>query len=196
MGLIVIKVAGVTHFTASIVFLEGLTLVVSFFATGEGDFKLGKTILGDEKTHGDNGVTCLLGSALELAQLTLGEEEFAVALHVMVIESAKAVGGNLHILNPQLIADKEAISVGEGGFALADRFDFRAIKHYSSRQTVGKYIIKGGSFVLNLSSHNRSAKLQNIFGISLGRMRFFLYLCSVLGKSSSHYGSVGRATHS
>ncbi len=131
-------------------FLDGLALVELALTAGDGDDQLCQTALVDEQTQGDDGKTrleCVLGNA---ANLLAVEQELAVAMCRVVVVGAKAVLGNIHVLDPHLAIDDHAIGIGQTTLALADGFDLGTRQDNARSESLDDLVIKGRLAVLDI----------------------------------------------
>ena len=127
-------------------------------ALAESNFHLGEASLVDEEAEGDDGLSCVFGEFRQFAQLLALEQEFAVALGFVVGITAEAVLGDVHLLDPQLVALELAVGVGKARLALADGLDLRPVEHDARRVAVENQVIETRPFVFYIyiafESHN------------------------------------------
>ena len=135
------------HLALVVRFAEGLALVVGVLALAERDFHLRETTFVDEEAEGYDGLACVFGEFRQFAQLLVLKQEFSVALGFVVGITAEAVLGDVHLLDPQLVALKLAVGVGKARLALADGLDFRPVEHDARRVAVENQVIETRPFV-------------------------------------------------
>ena len=138
------------HFSFVIRCAEGLAFVVGVFTLTEGYFHLRKTTFIDEEAEWDNCFTRVFDLLFQFAQLLLGHQQFAVALDLVIGVTTKSVLSNMHLLDPQLHADKLAVGVRQRRFTFADRLNLRAIQLNTSDIAVQYLVVKRGTAVLNI----------------------------------------------
>lgn len=96
----------------------------------------------------------------------MGEQQFAVALGVVVVVGAHFVFGDVHADNKQLVALEGTVRVGKTGFAGTYRLDFGACQGNASGKSLFKKVLESGAFVLNSDVvvpffHNGRKNTQN-----------------------------------
>ena len=84
----------------------------------------------------------------DLCYLLAVEQKFAVASGGVIVVSAVEILGDIHVFHPDLTVVHIAESIGQRGFALADRLDFRSGQHKASGESVTYGIVEGGTSVL------------------------------------------------
>ena len=133
-------------------FLDGLTLVVLPFTTTQSDNKLGETPLIDKQTQGHDGNTRLLGVACDATDLLAVKEQLAVTVGGMVVIGPVAVFSNVHVLDPDLTIDNNAIGIGQAAFALTDGLDFGTSEHDTSGERLDNLVVERRLTVLDIDS--------------------------------------------
>lgn len=103
--------------------LDALALVVLLLASGNGNNQLSQSAFIDEQPQRDNriaGLQVVLGNAADLLAV---EQQFTVTVGRVIIIGAKAVLGNVHVLDPHLTIDDHAIGIGKTYLTLPDGLD-------------------------------------------------------------------------
>ena len=147
---LVVAAEGTLYFALVVRFAERLALVVSVLALAEGYLHLGKTFVVDEKTERDDGLARVGREFGEFAEFFALQEEFAVALRLMVGVTAETVLCNVHLLDPQLITLELAIGIRKARPALADGLDLRAVEDNARGVAVENEIVERGTLVLDI----------------------------------------------
>ena len=124
----------------------GGSLVPLLLAFGECDLALDAAV-AEVEADGDEGVSLLLGHALELADLGFVEEQFAGSEGVVVHGVAVGEGADVGVEEEALAVFEEAVGVLEVGFAFADGLDLGAAKGDSGLEFVGEEVIEAGRAV-------------------------------------------------
>ena len=138
------------HLPAILLLLQRLTLVVLLLTLAEGDIHLGATFVVDEYQRGHDGVTRLLGGTLEGANLFLRQQQFAIALHLVVVVRSVEVRTYTHALHPQLTIDHSAVGVYQTGLTQSDTLNLCTREHNACRVGFDEEVLKRGLLVLNL----------------------------------------------
>ncbi len=116
-------------YVAAVLFLlEGLALVVVVLASCQMYVEFRAPVLVDEEQRGHYGEAGTLGGLLQAVDLAAVEEQLAVAARSVVVVGAVEILRDVHVLNPHLAADDDAVGVHEAGLAQTDALDLRAGK--------------------------------------------------------------------
>ena len=153
------------HLAAVFFGFECLSLVKLFLTFAEGEVHLGAPMLIEEHEQGDDGVTSLLGSTLKTCYLAPVEQEFAVALGLMVVIGAIEIGGDVHSLHPYLTIVDVAEGIHQTGFAETDRFYLGACEHDTCRVSLDEEILKRGFLIADV--HRTLLSYQFLFLVHL-----------------------------
>ena len=138
------------HLTAVFLFLQSLTLVKLLLTLTEGNIHLRTTFLIDEYQQGYDGIARLLRGTGQLTDLTFGEQQLTVALHIMVVVGTIEIRANVHTLYPQLTIDDGAIGIHQTGLAQTDTLDLRTRQHDACREGLDEEVFKRSLLVFYL----------------------------------------------
>ena len=141
---------GTVHFAPILFLLHRLSLVVHLFTTTEGNVYLGPAILINEYQRGYDSVAGLFLGFLKFLDFVAREQQFALALSLMIGIRAIEVGRDVHTLHPHLAVDDVAISVHERCLAGTYRLDFGAGEHNTRRELLDEKVFERGFLVLDL----------------------------------------------
>lgn len=136
------------HLALSVLEFERFALVVLLFTLCETDFELSETFLVDKKSQRYDCQTTLLNLALQLVELLTFEEELALALGSMIIESPIEILSDAHALDPQLIVIEIAERVREGGVTATYGLYLSAVQLDSSDETLENLVVERRPFIL------------------------------------------------
>ena len=154
LSLIVVKLLAFEHSVdAAFVFalLNGLTLVVGFFASTDTDNELGIALFGDEESQRNDSKAYIIVDLLELIDFAFGEQEFAVTTRVVVIVGAVEVFSDVHTFYPHLRIFDDAVGVGQARLTLSDRLNLGACQHETGCVGIRDFVVKRGSTVFDIN---------------------------------------------
>ena len=103
-----------------------MAFVVGMLTLAESDLHLRQAFFIDKKHERHDGLTGVFGRFVEFPDLAFGEQQFAVAFGFMVGITAEAIFGDMHLLDVHLSVLYGTITIHQGRFAFADRFDLGA----------------------------------------------------------------------
>lgn len=135
-----------------VAFAERSTLVVFALTSAECNVELCSSIVVNEKTQRHNGEARRLAVLLNIANLLLVEQKFAVASGSMVVVAAEVVRGNIHIFDPHLAVKNEAERVDERSLPGAYAFDLCTGKDDARHPAVNDEVIMFGTLVLDVNA--------------------------------------------
>ena len=135
------------HFPPVFLCLERLALVEHLLSTAQGNIHLCPAMVIDEDKGWDNGKAWRLGIFEEMPYLTLGEQQLAVALGLVVGIAAIEIWRYVHALHPHLALDNVAICVYKRGLAHAYGLYLGTRKLYASRIGIDEVVLEGGFLV-------------------------------------------------
>lgn len=136
---------------ASVFFLlQRFAFVKAVLASCQIDVKLSSSVLVYKQKGRDDGESGTLGGLLKSAYLTAIQEKFTVTAGCMVIISAIEVGRYVHVLNPYLAMEYDAVSVYQACLAEADAFDLRPCQYQTGSIFIHQIIIEFRFAVLDI----------------------------------------------
>ena len=100
MALLLVIAHSALQFAFVVGSAQGLALVVGVLTLAEGNLHFGKALVVDEKSQGDNRFASVLDLLGEFVEFLAIEQQFAVALRLMVGITAKAVLRYVHLFYP------------------------------------------------------------------------------------------------
>lgn len=145
-----IMLDGSIHFATVFLCFQRLPFVVLFFASTKRNIDLRPTILVDENQRRNNRVARLFSGIFQMADFALRQEQFPLALRLVVGVGTVEIGRNIHSLHPDFAVHDVAISIDKRSLARTNRLDFRAGQHNARRQFLNEKIFEGGLLVLDL----------------------------------------------
>lgn len=129
---------------------QRLPLVVRVLALTECNLEFGQPFLVDEEFQWHDGLAGILDRIQQLAQLALGEQQFAVAFRLVVIVRPESVRGDVHSFHPQLAVNERAVRVSQSCFAFTNRLDFGTEKLQSGSVAVEDQIIERRALIFDV----------------------------------------------
>ena len=136
------------HLALGVLEFERFALVVLLFTLSETDFELSETFLVDKKSQRYDCQTTLLNLALQLVELLTFEEELALALGGMIIESPVEILSDAHTLDPQLVIIEIAERIGKGGVTATYGLYLCSVQLDSSDETLDNLVVERRPFIL------------------------------------------------
>ena len=136
------------HVAPVVLVADGVALVVQFLAAGQADLELGQPLFVDEQEGRDDGIAPFFHFGGQLPEFAGGEEEFAVALGLMVVVAAEIVFGDVHVDDEKLMPLEAAIRLGQAHLALPDRLDLGAGELDPRHVLLVDEVLEVGFFVL------------------------------------------------
>ena len=138
------------HLTSVFFFFQRLTLVKLLLTLAERNVHLRTAFFVDEYQQRNDGLTRLLRGTGQTADFLLGQQEFPVTFHLMVIIRAIEIRTDTHALHPQFTVDDGAISIHQTGLTQTDALDLRTRQDDTRRVGLYEEVLKRGLLVFDL----------------------------------------------
>lgn len=146
--------------SAVVGFAQRLSLVVELFATGEGYFELCITGRAEEEGCRHEGCTRILQCLGEFAYFAALEEQLARAATALPSIGSELVGGDIHIVDPNLALFDRAIGIREAHFAFAARLNLTACQDDACRVAIGEEVVERCTLVVGEQSAGRGLRFH------------------------------------
>lgn len=125
-----------------------MALVVFLFAPGQGQLDFGLAIF-EIHPQRDEIVAHLVDLAIELFDLGLVQQQFALTTGLVIIVVGKGIGADVDVEHPDFIVDNASVAVFEVAAPISEGFDLGSPQHHAGLELILDVIVVPGFAVFS-----------------------------------------------